>query len=51
MAVGGHDLGIADLEGGDTLFSEPGGTMPGWGFSGLSLKRIIMSTLAPIAPL
>ena len=31
------------------LFSEPGGTMPGGGGSGLSLKRIIMSSSAPSA--
>src|SRR5262245_14273602 len=31
------------------LFSLPGGTMPGGGFSGLSLKRIIIPTSAPSA--
>ena len=32
-----------------TLFSEPGGTMPGGGGSGLSLKRISIVTCAPSA--
>ena len=32
-----------------TLFSEPGGTMPGGGGSGLSLKRISMVVSAPSA--
>jgi hypothetical protein len=30
-----------------TFSSEPGGTMPGWGGSGFSLKRMSISTLAP----